>query len=370
MEIIKRDKCVLNKNEKLSELCCFNNFPIYMGCINTPSDSDVFSDMKWGYSTSSGLVQLMNLIPLDVLYSKHHNPGITGKIWEDHHLNFSNLIKKSPFKKCLEIGGATGTLFKHFLEDDKKFNWSVLEPSGVFNIKDDRVNIISDYFENFSSETKYDIVVHSHVLEHVYEPMGFIKKVRDVLVDGGYHYISIPNMRQWLLNGYTNTLMFEHTYYIDEYVLEFILNNNGFIIEEMIINEHSIMVKSKKVNKVISCDWSFEYSKKLFQNYYANIFSDVNSTLEKVKDKFVYIFGAHIFSQIFINLGLDERKVISILDNNVEKQGKRLYGTKLMVNSPDVLIDIEAPIVIVRAGAYTKEIMSGILNINKSVIFC
>lgn len=369
METVKRDTCILNKNHKLNEIFSFNDFPIYMGCIDAPPNMDIFADMKWGYSSYSGLVQLMNLIPPEILYSKHHNPGVTGKTWEDHHYNFSKIIKTSPFKKCLEVGGATGTLFKHFLDTDEKFTWSVLEPSGVFNIKDERVFVINDYFENYTPKEKYDIVVHSHVLEHVYEPMTFIEKVKDVLVDGGYQYISIPNMRDWLSKGYTNTLMFEHTYYIDEYVLEFILNNNGFIIEDKIINQHSIMVKAKKVDKIIDCDWNFEYSKKIFENYYKNLVNDVNKTVEKIKDKSVFLFGAHIFSQIFIKMGLDESKVISILDNNSDKQNKRLYGTKLIVNSPEILRDVEKPIVIVRAGTYTKEIIDGIIRINSSTIF-
>ncbi len=369
MKTIKRDKCVLNENYQLKEIYCFKNFPVYMGCVDTLQNTDIFSDMKWGYCEHSGLIQLMNLIPQDFLYSKHHNPGVTGKIWEEHHFKFSNFIKTSSFKKCLEIGGATGTLFKHFLDTDEKFTWSVLEPSGSFKIEDDRIFIIKDYFENYCLKEKYDIVVHSHVLEHMYEPMKFMEKVRDVLVDGGYQYISIPNMREWLSKGYINTLMFEHTYYIDEYVLEFILNMNGFVIEEQIINNHSIMVKSKKVDKIIDCDCSFEYSKLIFKNYYKNLVNDVNETIEKIKEKSVYLFGAHIFSQMFIKMGLDENKVIFILDNNIEKHNKRLYGTKLMVNSPEILRDLESPIVIVRAGSYTKEIMDGILDINQSVIF-
>jgi hypothetical protein len=369
MKLIKRDKCLLKQKNGIDELFCFNEFPIYMGCVETDVSDDIFLDMKWGVSTHTGLVQLMELIPIEILYSKHHNPGITGKTWEDHHFKFSELIKTTHFKNSLEIGGATGTLFKHFLKTDENFKWNVLEPSGVFKIQDDRVVVINDYFENFSPEIKYDVVIHSHVLEHIYEPMSFVKKIGDILIDGGYQYISIPNMRDWLLKGYTNTLMFEHTYYIDEYVLEFILNNNGFIIEEKIINEHSIMVKAKKVNQVIVCDSNFEYSKEIFENYYQKLLLDVNTTISKIKDQSVYLFGAHIFSQMFIKMGLGENKIISILDNNPEKQGKRLYGTKLLVNSPQILKDIESPIVIVRAGAYTKEIVSDIIDINPSVVF-
>ena len=36
-------------------------------------------------------------------------------------------------------------------------------------------------------------------------------------------------------------------------------------------------------------------------------------------------------------MGLDLTKVVSILDNDKNKQGKRLYGTDMEVESPTVL---------------------------------
>lgn len=110
MRLIERKKCVLTQKNDIKEFFCFDNFPIYMGCVDTDISSDIFLDMKWGYSASSGLVQLMNLVPLEILYSKHHNPGVTGKIWEEHHFKFSQLIKTTQFKNALEIGESRVTL--------------------------------------------------------------------------------------------------------------------------------------------------------------------------------------------------------------------------------------------------------------------
>jgi len=371
LNTVKRETSVLFQDSQLKEFCSFKEFPIYMGSDEEEYSQDLFVDMKWGYCEKSGLVQLMELIPLDLLYSKHHNPGVTGKTWEDHHFQLSNLIKKKGFNNVLEIGGATGTLFNYFIKSNDRFFWNVLEPSGVCKITDDRISVVIDYFENYNpNNVSYDVIVHSHVLEHVYDPITFLNKSWDLLDEGGYQYISIPNMKEWLERGYTNTLMFEHTYYIDEKVLEYLLNKTGFVIEDKVVNHHSIMVRSKKVNKKINPeDYDFEYSKKLFERYYNNLIDDVKKIVEQVGNDKVYLFGAHIFAQIYLNLGLNEDNIISILDNNTEKQGRRLYGTNLIINSPKVLGDCVDPTVIIRAGSYTNEIVCGIMKINKDTIF-
>ena len=59
-----------------------------------------------------------------------------------------------------------------------------------------------------------------------------------------------------------------------------------------------------------------------------------------------------------------------LLDNDKNKQGKRLYGTNMMVESPKILLDVDNPIVILKAGVYNQEIRINIQNkINSSVVF-
>ena len=84
----------------------------------------------------------------------------------------------------------------------------------------------------------------------------------------------------------------------------------------------------------------------------------------------IYLFGGHIFSQFLINRGLNISKIISIIDNDINKQGKRLYGTPLMVQSPYILRDKKNTAVILVAANYDHEIKMDIINnINKDTIF-
>jgi hypothetical protein len=77
-----------------------------------------------------------------------------------------------------------------------------------------------------------------------------------------------------------------------------------------------------------------------------------------------------VFAQYLLAMGLNAEKIVCLLDNDTKKQGKRLYGTNLNVLSPRVLSDVDRPIVILKAGVYSEEIKSDILdNINKSTMF-
>lgn len=66
--------------------------------------------------------------------------------------------------------------------------------------------------------------------------------------------------------------------------------------------------------------------------------------------------------------GLNTEKIINILDNNSNKQEKRLYGTKFIVKSPKILKDQGDSLVILNVGVYNDEIKKDILeNINDKI---
>jgi histone acetyltransferase (RNA polymerase elongator complex component) len=71
-----------------------------------------------------------------------------------------------------------------------------------------------------------------------------------------------------------------------------------------------------------------------------------------------------------LKFGLDESKLVSALDNSPLKQGKRVYGTSLKVESPKILKEKGKVNVILKVGMYNDEIKKDILeNINPDVEF-
>lgn len=377
MDMIQRNKDVVLGSEDLEDIYSFKNFPIYMGCTDEDESNDVFSDMTWKISRGSGMIQLSSLIPLDILYKKGHGSGTVGKIWERHHKKFSEFINKYDVKNVLEIGGLHGELSRDYFNLNSKTKWTIIDPIATAT-STNRLNIIKSFFdENFKTEEVYDCLVHSHTLEHIYDLDKFMLNISSFMKKDSLLIFSVPNMMEMLRNNSTNTLCFEHTFFITEPYIEFFLKKYGFTIldKNYYLSNHSIFYSAKKTeNKLnpVLPEKLYDTNKIEFDRFINSISSDIkilNNIMENSKFP-VFLFGSHIFSQILINLGLDTKKIVSLIDNDVNKENKRLYGTNLISYSPKILKKYPDALVILRLGAYNEEIKNDILtNINKNVIF-
>lgn len=374
---ITRNESVLTGKQNLEKLAVFQDFPVFMGCVDTSQSEDIFADMEWNIDPETGIIQLDKLIPLDILYLNQHNDGV-GKIWKDLYSDFATFIAKHYHgMNVLEIGGAHDIIAQSFLNIRPGTQWTIIEPNPE-NIENKEVKVIKGWFDDkFSLPYAVDAIVHSHVLEHTFNPRKFIEHIGNFLQVGDKHIFAFPNMLPMLEQKFTNCLNFEHTIFLTEYVVDYLLQIAGFrIIEKKYFgNPHSIFYATEKIqvpkNEYVLENMYVEY-KKIFENfveYHKKMVKELNEMIEKSAQP-VYLFGAHIFSQYLINFGLNTEKVVSILDNSPLKQGKRLYGTSLMVESPKVLGDMESACVILKAGIYNEEIEKDILeNINDNVFF-
>jgi hypothetical protein len=111
-------------------------------------------------------------------------------------------------------------------------------------------------------------------------------------------------------------------------------------------------------------------------SYFYDFISLYQAEMQKIQQcltnepKSTFVFGAHIFTQFLLKFGLDEKSFACVLDNDLQKQDKRLYGTSLMVRTPKLLATVESPVVLLKAGQYTEEIKEDILsNINPKTRF-
>jgi len=295
-------------------------------------------------------------------------------VWEDHYEAFAGFLKEYSPKHVLEIGGAHGLIAKKYLSKAPEANWTIVEPNP--STDDVRVKIIKGWFnKDFSYKEKVDAVVHSHVLEHTYNPKEYLEAIGEFLKLGDMQIFSFPNMIEQLTRKYTNCLNFEHTAFITEYFADSLLKLTGFeIVGKKYFRDHSIFYAAKKViaHQDLEIENKYEEYKKLFNNfisYHENMIRELNQKILN-SDSPIYLFGAHIFSQYLIGFGLLEDKIVGVLDNGPAKQGMRLYGTKFIVESPQILKNKGPVNIILKAGIYNDEIKKDIIeNINPEAVF-
>lgn len=373
---LTRNKSIFAFNGEVEELSSIKKFPVFIGATDDPIETDIFIDLTFDICKSTGMIQLRNLVDPSIVYSKFHSEAI-GEVWEKHHILLAQLISKySTNKNIFEIGGSDSRLALKCINNVE--SWTIMEPNLKTKIYNPKLKYIEDFFDYSSyakyNQNNYNMIVHSHVLEHSFHPASMMSCITGFLKNGDYHIFSIPNLYAYLKNKFVNTINFEHTIFLTEDYVDSILSGYGFeIIEKKYYEEHSIMYVTKKTEetKWIGPVEKYDEYKEMyleFINYYKNFVKDLNIKLQTTT-KNVYLFGGHVFSQYLIALGLDISKIICILDNSELKRNKRLYGTSLTIKSPSDIVLDENSLIILKVGQYKNEIKSQLLNINKNIQF-
>jgi len=376
IKMISRDACAVSGKTDLEPLDTLRNFPIFMGCTKSAQADDEGANMSWAISRGSGAIQLQKLIPIEILYRESHGSGCVGMIWQNHHQAFARFLRATRPLAVFEIGGGHGVLAKTY-RSAHSIPWTILEPNPS-PVDDSRARFIRGFFDkNFIFKGPFDTVVHSHVFEHIYEPAKFMWHLSKFISPGKHLVFSLPNMLAMLKNKHANCLNFEHTVLLSEAHIEFLLSQHGFRLKRKLkyLKDHSIFYCAVRDPKVIKAPLPKNLRKKYIKLYrtYGNYFKKLVPTLNQIilrKNRKVFLFGAHIFSQFLIAHGLNVSKVWAVLDNDTSKQGKRLYGTPLKVYSPEILRSEKQPLVILKAGSYNREIKKQILqSINRETRF-
>jgi len=340
-----------------------------------------FENLNWWINKKSGNIQIYPKVSLDKLYFKSHGSGTVGKTWRDHHDLFFKLVNKHLTGNICEIGGGQNSILNKIKNFSKIEKFYCFDKNLKLEKKNKKIKKITKFFDkNFVKNNKnksIDLIIHSHTFEHLYNPNQFLKDVKSILSKNGKHIFTMPNMKPMIKKGYANAMNFEHPFYYDEKLVDCLLFKNNFKIikKQFFKNDHSIMYVTKIDNsqnkfKESKSKIYSEYKKnlKLFEKMFNFWKKDIRK-INKLKKKYenVFIFGAHIFSQMMIFNGLNKKNIIGVLDNDMKKANKFLYGTNLKIHNPSALKKIVKPCVVLRAGSYNQEIKKQLSAINRNV---
>lgn len=95
--------------------------------------------------------------------------------------------------KILEIGPGLGFMIEFFKDKFPELEYSIIE-SDIENLEKLKKKITNSYSEiDKARDENFDLIILSHVLEHMNDPLAFLKKVKSKLKPGGYIFIEVPN---------------------------------------------------------------------------------------------------------------------------------------------------------------------------------
>jgi hypothetical protein len=221
------------------------------------------------------------------------------------------------------------------------------------------------------------MLIHSHLIEHLYNPLEFMQGIAKSLSAGMVMAFSVPNIYAMVKRdfAYIHT---EHTIFLRPEHIEWIMTASGFkLIKKENYEIHSLFYAYARTADSLEGGVPglqkppnfYAEHKTLFTNWVNALKRDVeisNQMLDQNKHLPTYIFSAHVFTQYMVVAGLREDLLTAILDNDPAKQGTRLLGSRLLVLSPESIKGLPNVFVIVRAGPYSNEIKKQIISLNPS----
>lgn len=387
LEIESTESPLFREHCPITGDCCFKpvqelrRFPVRIGCVSSQKSADLFADLDICLSLPSAVVQIRNLQPLSEVYACGHGSGSIGALWRRHHESFADFIAEDIPSVVMEIGGGHGHLACAFLDRYTGCKeWTIVDPNPPTpSTLHPEINIVRDFFKADLECKKSTTIVHSHTLEHMYDPLAFFKNLNAALAVGDAQVFSVPHMESAFRNGDANCINFEHTILLDRELIQRLADVAGFeITKSGTFEEHSLFYRLTKVREIynksrrveIESNKRLEYIHSLCDEFRANSTFDVDiffRELQEFPNSKVFLFGGHIFTQRLLASGIPEDCVSAILDNDPAKQGMRLYGYGLQIVSPEIIRDLYSPIVVVRASTYTAEIIQQLREINPTV---
>jgi len=141
-----------------------------------------------------------------------------------------------PKMNILEVGCSSGFMLYPLINDGH--NCVGIEPSGVFsNFLSDNGIEVYDSLDNYKkineSQSFFDLIMHYFVLEHISDPINFLKSQLELISSNGKIIFEIPNVADPLASIY-DIPAFErfywslaHPWYFSESSLDFLLSQLG-----------------------------------------------------------------------------------------------------------------------------------------------
>ncbi|MDA3781230.1 MAG: class I SAM-dependent methyltransferase [Bacteroidales bacterium] len=179
-----------------------------------------------------------------------------------------------------EIGVGAGGILKYFQEKENNVAGVDFGQEYLSYGKKNGLNLIQGGIDELAKKKlKFDLVIYSHVFEHILDLEKELKSVKKILRKDGILYIEVPgvkNLDRSYEMDFLKSLQNAHVYYFTLNSLKNILSRNGFSLirgDEFV--HAAFKISECKGEKIPEYDSTVNYlnkkeiqRKKVFPNYY------------------------------------------------------------------------------------------------------
>lgn len=380
--------CTLCKENNLTELLDLGLQPISHRFVKKKYDKEIRHPLKIGQCKDCSLIQITSPFPYSDVQPIYDWLECTEpEAHLDHFVN--NTLSK--LENLSSTSSICGVSFKEESTLDRLCKlgftntWTINLQKDL-KIKNKLANIetLQEKLTQKSAKTitdkygKSDLAIARHIIEHAYDLKEFVLAIKSLVKTGGYVYLEVPDCVNALKKFDYTTIWEEHISYFTPNTFKSLLLHCGLELEyfETIpypLEDSHIAIAKVLADEVIDTDKDLKKIQEElelgsdFSSNFKKRKKNLNKYLEQFKEENgpIAIFGAAHMSSIFINLLDISSHIEFVTDDNWNKQGYLMPGSKLPILSSGQLISRGIKLCLLSLAPASEE---KVLKMNQSYI--
>lgn len=314
-------------------------------------------------------------------------------IYDDDNLNIQiknlaiakiNILKKIRRKgRILEIGCSEG----YFLKLAQKSGYEVagIDPSTALDRYRGKIardiKIFNVFFESYKSNDRYDIIMHNFVLEHVCDPLLFLRKCRCLIKENGIMLFEVPDVTKFKNLPFAIDLFpYQHISHFTHKILTQLLDKSGWQVNSIDGNVDfpsrnygmSVLARPRKINNSnFPLKNFYNDSKKMLDIYFDSLEANKKKVIDSINDiidraigenKDIGIMGTGENCRFIVeNTDILKKSRVHFYDSNPALWGKRFCGKA--IKSPSKIPIENLSVIILASIEYQNDMAAYLLSL-------